>query len=162
MSHSFVPHSSDVVWELKPKKKSRWKTLSTKETELLENSFKEYIESGPIDNGIVDLENNYQVRAHCLGLNCRWFSDWKETLSTSPFVVCYCYPGVLYSQWHGHENAAAYQCSPQETLPAWGEGGVQCLTTSERLPHPNPPHSGERGQTRKKNSVYEASAVRIH
>lgn len=51
-----------MVWELKPKKKSRWKTLSTKDTELLETSFKEYIESGPIDNGIVDLENNSQVR----------------------------------------------------------------------------------------------------
>ncbi|KAM3611748.1 uncharacterized protein V6R79_023535 [Siganus canaliculatus] len=53
--------SSDVVWELKPKKKNRWKTMSTKEAEMLEQSFKTYIESGPIDNGIVDLENNYQV-----------------------------------------------------------------------------------------------------
>lgn len=51
-----------MVWELKPKKKNRWKTLSTKEAEVLENSFKEYIESGPIDNGIVNLENNFQVR----------------------------------------------------------------------------------------------------
>ncbi|XP_041793933.1 vacuolar protein sorting-associated protein 13A isoform X1 [Chelmon rostratus] len=53
--------SSDVVWELKPKKKNRWKTLSTKETEMLENSFREYTESGPVDCGIVDLENNFQV-----------------------------------------------------------------------------------------------------
>ncbi|TKS78631.1 Vacuolar protein sorting-associated protein 13A [Collichthys lucidus] len=53
--------SSDVVWELKPKKKSRWKTMSTKEAEMLESSFKRYTESGPIDNAIVDLENNYQV-----------------------------------------------------------------------------------------------------
>uniref|UniRef100_A0A3P8WHN6 Vacuolar protein sorting 13 homolog A n=1 Tax=Cynoglossus semilaevis TaxID=244447 RepID=A0A3P8WHN6_CYNSE len=53
--------SSDVVWEVKPKKKNRWKTLTTKEAELLENSFKEYIESAPIDNGIFDLENNIQV-----------------------------------------------------------------------------------------------------
>lgn len=58
----FPCHSSDVVWELKPKKKNRWKTLSTKEAEMLENSFKEYIESGPVDNAIVDLENNFQVR----------------------------------------------------------------------------------------------------
>nr|XP_020458048.1 vacuolar protein sorting-associated protein 13A isoform X1 [Monopterus albus] len=53
--------SSDVVWELKPKKKNRWKTLSTKEAEMLENKFKEYIDPGPIDNCIADLENNYQV-----------------------------------------------------------------------------------------------------
>uniref|UniRef100_A0A3Q3JC42 Vacuolar protein sorting 13 homolog A n=1 Tax=Monopterus albus TaxID=43700 RepID=A0A3Q3JC42_MONAL len=45
--------SSDVVWELKPKKKNRWKTLSTKEAEMLENKFKEYIDPGPIDNCIV-------------------------------------------------------------------------------------------------------------
>lgn len=66
-SHSLVScHSSDVVWELKPKKKSRWKTMSTKEVEMLEASFKRYIESGPVDNGIVDLENNYQVRDQML------------------------------------------------------------------------------------------------
>uniref|UniRef100_A0A671VK31 Vacuolar protein sorting 13 homolog A n=1 Tax=Sparus aurata TaxID=8175 RepID=A0A671VK31_SPAAU len=53
--------SSDVVWELKPKKKSRWKTMSTKEAEMLENRFKEYTEAGPVDNAIVDLENNMQV-----------------------------------------------------------------------------------------------------
>lgn len=53
--------SSDVVWELKPKKKGRWKTMSTKEAEMLENRFKEYTEAGPVDNAIVDLENNMQV-----------------------------------------------------------------------------------------------------
>uniref|UniRef100_A0AAQ5ZIR7 Vacuolar protein sorting 13 homolog A n=1 Tax=Amphiprion ocellaris TaxID=80972 RepID=A0AAQ5ZIR7_AMPOC len=42
--------SSDVVWESKPKKKNRWKTMSTKEAEILENSFKDYMESGPVDN----------------------------------------------------------------------------------------------------------------
>lgn len=36
--------------------------MSTKEAEMLESSFKRYTESGPIDNAIVDLENNYQVR----------------------------------------------------------------------------------------------------
>uniref|UniRef100_A0A8D3E8C8 Vacuolar protein sorting 13 homolog A n=1 Tax=Scophthalmus maximus TaxID=52904 RepID=A0A8D3E8C8_SCOMX len=45
--------SSDVVWELKPKKKNRWKTLSTKEAEMLENSFKKYIECAPVDNAIL-------------------------------------------------------------------------------------------------------------
>nr|XP_046243502.1 vacuolar protein sorting-associated protein 13A isoform X2 [Scatophagus argus] len=53
--------SSDVVWEFKPKKKNRWKTLSTKEAEMLETCFKGYIESGPVDNAIVDLENGFQV-----------------------------------------------------------------------------------------------------
>ena len=47
---------------MKPKKKSRWKTLSTKEAEMLEDKFKEYTEFGPVDNAIVDLENNFQVR----------------------------------------------------------------------------------------------------
>lgn len=35
--------------------------MSTKEAEMLENKFKEYIEAGPVDNAIVDLENNMQV-----------------------------------------------------------------------------------------------------
>uniref|UniRef100_A0A3B4VHW4 Vacuolar protein sorting 13 homolog A n=1 Tax=Seriola dumerili TaxID=41447 RepID=A0A3B4VHW4_SERDU len=63
--------SSDVVWELKPKKKGRWKTLSTKEAELLENSFKEYIESAPVDYAIVDLENNFQVSFTPNGMDMR-------------------------------------------------------------------------------------------
>lgn len=58
---SFSSHSSDVVWELKPKKKNRWKTMSTKETEMLEKRFKEYIESEPTDKDSVTLENGYQV-----------------------------------------------------------------------------------------------------
>ncbi|KAM9359845.1 intermembrane lipid transfer protein VPS13A [Symphorus nematophorus] len=63
--------SSDVVWELKPKKKSRWKTMSTKEAEILENRFKEYIESGPVDDAIVDLENSYQVYFTPNGMDMR-------------------------------------------------------------------------------------------
>lgn len=59
----FSCHSSDVVWEFKPKKKNRWKTLNSKEAEMLEESYKEYNESGPVDHAIVDLENNFQVRA---------------------------------------------------------------------------------------------------
>lgn len=57
----YLDNSSDVVWELKPKKKNRWKTLSTKETEMLESSFKEYTESGPSSSATVELENGYQV-----------------------------------------------------------------------------------------------------
>lgn len=55
----FSPGSSDVVWELK--KKNRWKTMSTKDAEILENRYKEYTESAPMDNSIVDLENGFQV-----------------------------------------------------------------------------------------------------
>lgn len=51
--------SSDVVWETK--KKTRWRPLSIKQTETLEAAYKEYIESSPTDNRIVDLEANSQV-----------------------------------------------------------------------------------------------------
>ncbi|XP_034728114.1 vacuolar protein sorting-associated protein 13A isoform X2 [Etheostoma cragini] len=63
--------SSDVVWEIKPKKKNRWKTLTTKEAEMLENSFKKYIEAGPVDHGIVNLENNFQVSFTPNGMDMR-------------------------------------------------------------------------------------------
>uniref|UniRef100_A0A8C7Q7C0 Vacuolar protein sorting 13 homolog A n=1 Tax=Oncorhynchus mykiss TaxID=8022 RepID=A0A8C7Q7C0_ONCMY len=53
--------SSDVVWEFKPKKKSRWKPLSFKYAALLETHFREYTESGSVDNAILDLESNFQV-----------------------------------------------------------------------------------------------------
>uniref|UniRef100_A0A3Q2Y8Q4 Uncharacterized protein n=1 Tax=Hippocampus comes TaxID=109280 RepID=A0A3Q2Y8Q4_HIPCM len=58
--------SSDVVWEMKPKKKNRWKPMSNEVADMLEKSFKEYIESGPIDKAIVDLDNSFQV---CLSPN---------------------------------------------------------------------------------------------
>lgn len=61
-----------MVWELKPKKKNRWKTLSAKEAEILENSFKEYMESAPVDNAIVDLENNFQVTLIVLYFKYTW------------------------------------------------------------------------------------------
>ncbi|MFT7811875.1 vacuolar protein sorting-associated protein 13A isoform X2 [Arapaima gigas] len=51
--------SSDVVWEFKPKKKSRWKMMS--ETVQLEKRFKEYVDSSPVDDLIVDLDHNFQV-----------------------------------------------------------------------------------------------------
>ncbi|CAG5923536.1 unnamed protein product [Menidia menidia] len=63
--------SSDVVWEMKPKKKKRWKTLRASEMELLETRFKEYTESGPIDNAIVDLDNNFQVSFTPNGMDMR-------------------------------------------------------------------------------------------
>nr|XP_012773474.2 vacuolar protein sorting-associated protein 13A isoform X2 [Maylandia zebra] len=53
--------SSDVVWEFKPKKKSRWKPLTIKEAEIMEDKFKDYQESGAVDKAIFDLENGFQV-----------------------------------------------------------------------------------------------------
>ncbi|RXM33331.1 Vacuolar protein sorting-associated protein 13A [Acipenser ruthenus] len=53
--------SSDVVWEAKPKHKSRWKPMRVNQTDLLESAFREYIDSGPVDNLIVNLEPNFQV-----------------------------------------------------------------------------------------------------
>uniref|UniRef100_A0A8C3I5A9 Vacuolar protein sorting 13 homolog A n=1 Tax=Chrysemys picta bellii TaxID=8478 RepID=A0A8C3I5A9_CHRPI len=53
--------SSDVVWETKPKKKSRWRPMSIKQTEKLERAFKEYSELSPSENKIVELETNVMV-----------------------------------------------------------------------------------------------------
>nr|XP_057926418.1 vacuolar protein sorting-associated protein 13A isoform X3 [Doryrhamphus excisus] len=53
--------SSDVVWEYKPRKKNRWKALGSPEAEMLEMRYKEYIDSGPVDKAIVNLENNFQM-----------------------------------------------------------------------------------------------------
>ena len=63
LAFRFLPPavSSDVVWESKPKKKSRWKPLSIKEADLLEDAYNAYVESGSVDNLIVDLETNLQV-----------------------------------------------------------------------------------------------------
>uniref|UniRef100_A0A8C2WAR4 Vacuolar protein sorting 13 homolog A n=1 Tax=Cyclopterus lumpus TaxID=8103 RepID=A0A8C2WAR4_CYCLU len=72
--------SSDVVWELKPKKKNRWKTLSSKEAEMLEDRFKEYTESGPVDHAIVDLENNFQVSFTPNGMDMRMLQPCEAPL----------------------------------------------------------------------------------
>uniref|UniRef100_A0A8C8SXH0 Vacuolar protein sorting 13 homolog A n=1 Tax=Pelusios castaneus TaxID=367368 RepID=A0A8C8SXH0_9SAUR len=53
--------SSDLVWETQPKKKSRWKPMSIKQTEKLEKEFKEYSELSPSENKIVELETNVSV-----------------------------------------------------------------------------------------------------
>uniref|UniRef100_A0A8B9FTC5 Vacuolar protein sorting 13 homolog A n=1 Tax=Amazona collaria TaxID=241587 RepID=A0A8B9FTC5_9PSIT len=50
--------SSDVVWETKPKKKSRWRPMSVKQTDKLEQEFKDYSELTPSENKIVELESN--------------------------------------------------------------------------------------------------------
>lgn len=54
--------SSDVVWETKPKKKARWKPMSVKHTEKLEKEFKEYIETSPSEDKLVELDTNVPVR----------------------------------------------------------------------------------------------------
>lgn len=54
--------SSDVVWETKPKKKARWKPMSVKHTEKLEKEFKEYTESSPLEDKVIELDNNIPVR----------------------------------------------------------------------------------------------------
>ncbi|XP_073399904.1 intermembrane lipid transfer protein VPS13A [Dendrobates tinctorius] len=51
--------SSDVVWETK--KKRRWRPLSVKQTETLEAAYREYSDSSPTDNKIVELDANSQV-----------------------------------------------------------------------------------------------------
>ncbi|XP_016078375.1 PREDICTED: vacuolar protein sorting-associated protein 13A isoform X2 [Miniopterus natalensis] len=53
--------SSDVVWETKPKKKARWKPMSVKHTEKLEKEFKEYTESSPAEDKVIELDTNIPV-----------------------------------------------------------------------------------------------------
>uniref|UniRef100_A0A8B9SEM5 Vacuolar protein sorting-associated protein 13A n=1 Tax=Apteryx owenii TaxID=8824 RepID=A0A8B9SEM5_APTOW len=53
--------SSDVVWETKPKKKSRWRPMSVKQTDKLEQEFKDYSELTPLENKIIELESNVLV-----------------------------------------------------------------------------------------------------
>lgn len=53
--------SSDVVWETKPKKKARWKPMSVKHTEKLEREFKEYTESSPSEDKVIELDTHIPV-----------------------------------------------------------------------------------------------------
>ncbi|XP_064497381.1 intermembrane lipid transfer protein VPS13A isoform X4 [Pseudopipra pipra] len=53
--------SSDVVWETKPRKKSRWRPMSVKQIEKLEQEFKDYSELSPSENKIIELESNVSV-----------------------------------------------------------------------------------------------------
>ncbi|XP_070287563.1 intermembrane lipid transfer protein VPS13A isoform X1 [Myotis yumanensis] len=63
--------SSDVVWETKPKKKARWKPMSIKHTEKLEKEFKEYIESSPSEDKVIELDTNIPVRFTPSGNNMK-------------------------------------------------------------------------------------------
>uniref|UniRef100_A0A670J300 Vacuolar protein sorting 13 homolog A n=1 Tax=Podarcis muralis TaxID=64176 RepID=A0A670J300_PODMU len=53
--------SSDIIWETKPKKKSRWRPLSLKQTEMLEKEFNDYCDHSPTENKIVELDDNTPV-----------------------------------------------------------------------------------------------------
>ncbi|XP_063050952.1 vacuolar protein sorting-associated protein 13A [Engraulis encrasicolus] len=72
--------SSDVVWECKLQKKNRWKTLSMKDADLLEESYRAYIDSNPISEALVDLENNYQVSLTPNGLDMRMLKPHDAAL----------------------------------------------------------------------------------
>ncbi|KAL1269364.1 hypothetical protein QQF64_031653, partial [Cirrhinus molitorella] len=72
--------SSDVVWETKPKKRSRWKVLSVKEATVLEQRYREYMESGPLDSLIIDLENDYQVLFAANGVDMRIMQPFDAPL----------------------------------------------------------------------------------
>uniref|UniRef100_A0A452VEA7 Vacuolar protein sorting 13 homolog A n=1 Tax=Ursus maritimus TaxID=29073 RepID=A0A452VEA7_URSMA len=63
--------SSDVVWETKPKKKARWKPMSVKHTEKLEKEFKEYTESSPSEDKVIELDTNVPVRFTPSGTNMK-------------------------------------------------------------------------------------------
>ncbi|XP_054980004.1 intermembrane lipid transfer protein VPS13A [Sorex araneus] len=63
--------SSDVVWEIKPKKKARWKPMSVKHTEKLEKEFKDYVESSPSEDKLVELDTNVPVRFTPSGANMK-------------------------------------------------------------------------------------------
>uniref|UniRef100_A0A671EWW7 Vacuolar protein sorting 13 homolog A n=1 Tax=Rhinolophus ferrumequinum TaxID=59479 RepID=A0A671EWW7_RHIFE len=63
--------SSDVVWEIKPKKKARWKPMSVKHTEMLEKEFKEYTESSPSEDKVIELDTNIPVRFTPSGSNMK-------------------------------------------------------------------------------------------
>ncbi|RLW05256.1 hypothetical protein DV515_00005324 [Chloebia gouldiae] len=61
--------SSDVVWETKPKKKSRWKPMSVKQIDKLEQEFRDYSELSPSENKIIELESNVLVCLTPNGMN---------------------------------------------------------------------------------------------
>ncbi|KAL6114111.1 vps13a [Pungitius sinensis] len=72
--------SSDVVWEIKPKNKSRWKALSSKEADMLENRFNKYIASGSVDHAIADLDKNLQVSFTPNGMDMRMLQPYDAPL----------------------------------------------------------------------------------
>lgn len=70
---------------MKPKKKSRWKVLSGKDADLLEQHYRHYTESSPVDFSILDLENGYQVRIHTGTLEMCDLFITKNTADSKPY-----------------------------------------------------------------------------
>ncbi|NXC36667.1 VP13A protein, partial [Campylorhamphus procurvoides] len=63
--------SSDVVWETKPKKKSRWRPMSVKQIDKLEQEFRDYSELSPSENKFIELESNVLVCLTPNGMNMK-------------------------------------------------------------------------------------------
>ncbi|XP_065103684.1 intermembrane lipid transfer protein VPS13A isoform X1 [Paramisgurnus dabryanus] len=72
--------SSDVVWETKLKKRSRWKCMSGKEVVQLEQHYQAYMENGPVDSALIDLENDYQVLFSANGVDMRVLQPFDAPL----------------------------------------------------------------------------------
>ncbi|XP_028822843.1 vacuolar protein sorting-associated protein 13A-like isoform X3 [Denticeps clupeoides] len=76
--------SSDVVWEMKmmkkKKKKSRWRPLNGKDTDILEESFRQYIDSNPVDESLLTLENDFQVSFTPSGANMMMYQPHEALL----------------------------------------------------------------------------------
>ncbi|KAJ8285413.1 hypothetical protein GJAV_G00026530 [Gymnothorax javanicus] len=72
--------SSNVVWESKPKKKSRWKPMTIKDADRLESHYINYMEQSPVDEYIVTLENNMQVVLTPSGADMRVLQPYESPL----------------------------------------------------------------------------------
>uniref|UniRef100_A0A4W3I3M5 Vacuolar protein sorting 13 homolog A n=1 Tax=Callorhinchus milii TaxID=7868 RepID=A0A4W3I3M5_CALMI len=75
--------SSDIVWETKIKAKSRWKPTSIKQTRELEKVFKDYKDSGPQNNQIVESCHDFQALLTPTGLEMRLLKPYEAALRRS-------------------------------------------------------------------------------
>uniref|UniRef100_A0A672P238 Vacuolar protein sorting 13 homolog A n=1 Tax=Sinocyclocheilus grahami TaxID=75366 RepID=A0A672P238_SINGR len=72
--------SSDVVWETKPKKRSRWKVLSVKEATMLEQRYRDYMESHSCFNPSLAVPNVHQVLFAANGVDLRIMQPFDAPL----------------------------------------------------------------------------------
>uniref|UniRef100_A0A671TE89 Vacuolar protein sorting 13 homolog A n=1 Tax=Sinocyclocheilus anshuiensis TaxID=1608454 RepID=A0A671TE89_9TELE len=72
--------SSDVVWETKPKKRSRWKVLSVKEATMLEQRYRDYMESHSCFNPSLAVPNVHQVLFAANGVDMRIMQPFDAPL----------------------------------------------------------------------------------
>uniref|UniRef100_H3AXY1 Vacuolar protein sorting 13 homolog A n=1 Tax=Latimeria chalumnae TaxID=7897 RepID=H3AXY1_LATCH len=54
--------SSDTVWEMKPKKKARWKPMSIRQTEELEKAYRDYMDASCQEDKDIEIDSNFQCR----------------------------------------------------------------------------------------------------